>query len=93
MLGLHIRGRSMPTARGVENYEKDTKKLGYNQREMKLLLETVAISEYTKLIHAPTKDTKPKPTFLEWLTVSNVKITNLPDSEQFWIRKQLMLAK
>ena len=83
----------MPIARDVESYGKDTKKLGYNQQEMLLLPELTAIERYTKLIHAPTKDTKPKPTFIDWLTANNVKLTNVPDSAQHWLRKQLLLSK
>jgi hypothetical protein len=81
----------MPIAMLAENSEQRNEKRGYNREDMRLLPEAIAIQEFTqKVLQSPKK---PKVTFLEWLSENNVKLINLPDSSQFWLKKQLALAK
>ena len=65
-------------------------KLDYDD-EVRLLPEALAITEFTQKVLQSNK--KPKATFMEWLAEGNIKLINLPDSTQFWLKKQLALAK
>jgi hypothetical protein len=80
----------MPIVTPAESYEKSLLKLNYN-REVRLLPEALAITEFTQKVLQSSK--KPKLTFLEWLSENNIKLINLPDSAQFWLKKQTLLAK
>jgi hypothetical protein len=59
--------------------------------DVRLLPELIAIQEFQQLLQSPRKDTAK--TFLEWLTVNSIKLINIADGEQFWLKKQLALAK
>jgi hypothetical protein len=80
----------MPIAPPAENSKKSEPKVCDNLM-VRLLPEAIAIQEFTqKVLQSPKK---PKLTFLEWLSEGNIKLINLPDSSQFWLKKQLLLAK
>jgi len=75
----------MLPALAVESYEKSGGSLKYN-RVVKLLLESTAVAEFTKILHAPKKDGQPRLLFMDWLASTPVKIIDIPEANQFWLK-------
>jgi hypothetical protein len=57
------------------------------------MLESVAISSYQALCASLAKQKKPQPTFLEYLKNDSIKLADIPDANQFWIREIIRIAK
>ena len=71
----------------VRNLEQENTRPAYNQKDVRLLPELVAIAEFQKVLQTPQKFDHPTPTFLGWLKDCQIKLINLADKECFWLAK------
>jgi len=52
-------------------------------REVRTLVESVAITAYQDFCKQAKRDC---PSFLRWLKDNSIRLANLPDAIQFWLR-------
>jgi hypothetical protein len=57
------------------------------------MLESVAISEYQKYESLRKKAKQPCLTFMEWLREESIKLADISDAQQFWIREIIRTIK
>lgn len=85
----HIMEKNLVRATVAANSGSESNKprSGYN-RDVRLLIESVAISSYQEVEKACKRTKEPYPSFCLWLKENSIKIVGLPDSAQFWLRSK-----